>query len=115
MDHANRRTGRARRALIRLSFALVVLLLPATFPMTAASFIGSTSDDGNSASSAEVAPPAGLAAAQTCVPGPGIALRAASSADGGGLVDTVTVNRPTGTVTGDFLAAQTPTASRRTP
>ena len=106
MDRSDRPTGRARRSLLGLCLGLAVLFLPATFPVSGASFTGSTSGDANSVSSAQVEPPVSLAVAQTCAAAPGIALRAAASAGNGGLLDTVTVSRPTGTVAGDLLLAQ---------
>ncbi len=107
MDRWDRRADRGRRGLlVRLGLGLAILLLPATFPLTAASFTGSTVDDGNSVWTAAVQPPSGLAVTQTCGAGPGITSTGATSAGGGGLADTLTLTRPAGTVAGDFLVAQ---------
>jgi hypothetical protein len=98
--------GFSRALIIRTLVCLGILAAPLSFPLASSAFMGSTADDANSASSAEVAPPTGFGVSQTCAPGPGIALRAVSSAGNGGLLDTVTVSRPTGTIAGDFLVAQ---------
>ena len=104
MQRLSRRAGRSRRALlVRLCVGLAVLLLPATFPLTAASFTGSTADDGNSVAAAEVAAPSGLGVTQSCSPAATIAFRAASSATG---VDSLTLPTPSGTTAGDVLVAQ---------
>ncbi len=103
MDQPNRRTGRGRRALlVRLCVGVAVLLLPATFPLTAATFTGATADDGNSVATADVAAPSGLSVTRTCAAGPGIASRGATSATG---VSSLTLTPPAGTAAGDLLVA----------
>ncbi len=110
MAQPNRRTGRGRRALlVRLCFGLAVLAMPAMFPLTAASFTGSTADDGNSMSTAEVAAPSALDVVQTCAAGPGIELRAVTSADDDdhdALANVLTLLTPPGTAANDVLIAQ---------
>lgn len=92
-----------RRLLVRLCVVLAVLAVPATFPFAAASFSGSTADDGNTVASGEVAPPADLVVTQSCSPAATIALRAVSSATG---LDSLNLPIPSGAVQGDVLVAQ---------
>lgn len=111
MDQPYRRTGRGRGlSLVRLCLGMAVLVTPAMFPVAAASFTGSTSDNGNLVASAEVAAPAGLSVVQTCAPGPGITLRSATSADDddhdAAANNVLTLITPPGTAANDVLIAQ---------
>jgi hypothetical protein len=92
-----------RRLAVRAALVAGVLLLPAAFPVAAATFTGATSTDGSTVSAADLAPPSGLAVTQTCPPGPGIAFRSRATAIG---MDTVTVALPPGTAADDLLIAQ---------
>jgi hypothetical protein len=104
MGQLHGRAGRAGRTLlVRAACALVVLAAPAAFPMASASFSGSTADDGNSVTSADVAPPANFAVSQTCAAAPAPVFRGASSATG---TTTLTLSVPVQTVAGDLLLAQ---------
>lgn len=104
MDREIRRARRyGRGALIRSACAMAVCLIPLTFPVASGAFSGSTLDDSNSVSSAEVEPPSGFAATQVCAAGAAPAFRASSTATG---VDSLTLPTPTGTHAGDVLVAQ---------
>jgi hypothetical protein len=104
MRQQHRPTGWFSRALIVRSLAcLSLLIVPASFPLASAAFAGSTGDPANSVSTAQVAPPSGLAATQTCAAGPGIATRGERAATGLG---SLALTPPVGTVAGDLLLAQ---------
>lgn len=103
MEHMRRIRSPGRRLILRAAVVIAVLLVPAAFPLTSASFTGATSTDGSTASAADLAPPTGLAATQTCPPGPGIVFHARATSTG---TDAVTVAVPAGTVANDLLIAQ---------
>lgn len=71
--------------------------------MASAAFSGSTSNGGNSLTTAQVDPPSGLAVSQTCAGGSTITFRAATSAIG---TDSLVLTTPAGTQAGDVLVAQ---------
>jgi hypothetical protein len=97
-------TGWSSRALIIWTLAcLVLLVVPATFPLASAAFTGSTADVTNSATTATLAPPSALGVGQTCAAGPGIAARGTTSTTG---LSSLTLTPPAGTVAGDLLVAQ---------
>lgn len=105
MDQPYRRTGRGRGlSLVRLCLGVAVLVTPAMFPVAAASFTGSTADDGNSITTAEVAAPSGLAVTQSCSASAAPLFRAASTAASG--QSQITISRPAAAQQNDLLLAQ---------
>ena len=105
MSQQHRPTGWISRALVvRTLVCLGLLAAPATFPLASATFTGATANDVNAVSTPEVAPPSGLAATQTCAPGPGITARGTPTTATG--VGSLTLTPPGGTVAGDLLVAQ---------
>jgi hypothetical protein len=98
----SRLRGRARRTLLWLVAAVAVLLLPATFPVTSASFTASTSDGGNTVTADTLGPPADLAVTQSCTAVAAPVFRAASGASGN---NSVYLTTPVGVVAGDVLVA----------
>ena len=105
MAQSTRGTSRGRRALlVRLCLGVALLLTPAMFPVAAASFTGSTADDGNSITTAEVAAPSGLGVTQTCSVAPAPLFRAASAA--ASALTQITISRPATAQQDDLLLAQ---------
>ena len=103
MDRVHRRAGGyVGRWLVPLACVLALVAVPATFPSTSAAFTGSTSDGGNSITTAQVDPPSGFTATQTCTTST-IAFRASSTATG---VDSLNLPTPTGTQANEVLIAQ---------
>jgi hypothetical protein len=94
---------RRSRLLLRFGSALAVLLTPATFPLTSASFAASTADDANSASAATISPPSALTVTQQCTTTPAPVYRTAT---GGSIASkSLFVSTPAGIQAGDLLIA----------
>ena len=91
-----------RRTLLGLVGAVAVLLVPATFPVASATFAGSTSDSGNTATAGSLAPPSSVTVTQTCPAMPAPVFRAASGATA---LNALYLTTPVGTVAGDVLVA----------
>jgi hypothetical protein len=94
---------RRGRLLLRFGCALAVLLAPATFPLTSASFAASTADDANSASAATISPPSALAVTQQCTTTPAPVYRTATGGSTGS--NSLTISTPAGIQAGDLLIA----------
>ena len=105
MAQPRRRTSRGRRALlVRLCLGVALLLTPAMFPVAAASFTGSTADDGNSIATAEVAAPSALSVVQACSTVSAPLFRDVSPA--AAAQGSISISRPATVQQNDLLLAQ---------
>jgi hypothetical protein len=103
MDRSGGRGARIRRLLVWLG-ALVVVAVPATFPLAGAAFTASSSTSGNTVSSAFLAPPSGLVLSQTCATGAITFVGATSNI--GAHNDKLVLSTPAGVQANDILIAQ---------
>jgi hypothetical protein len=103
MGRSRGHSARIRRLLVWLG-ALVVVAVPATFPLAGAAFTASSSTAGNTVSSAFLAPPSGLAVSQTCATGT-ITLVGSTSSTGASN-DKLVLSTPAGVQANDILIAQ---------
>ncbi len=103
MDRSGGRSVRIRRLLVWLG-ALLLVAVPATFPLAGAAFTASSSTAGNVVSSASLAPPSALAVSQTCAPGAITVVGATSNT--GAHNDKLVLSMPAGVQANDVLIAQ---------